>query len=47
MVKHDHARLNHLHSLMLITHFDDKVDYSHPIAVVKDSIQLVQGINIK
>ena len=28
--------MNHLHSLMLITHFEEKVDYSHPIAVVKE-----------
>lgn len=28
--------MNHLYSLMLITHFHEKVDYCHPFAVVKE-----------
>ena len=29
-------------ALMLVTHLDEEVDYSHPIASVKDSIYVIQ-----
>ena len=39
--------MNHLHSLMLITHFEEKVDYSHPIAVVKEQHTIGTGYQHK
>ena len=39
--------MNHLHSLMIITHFDDKVDDSHSIAVVKEQHTIGAGYQHK